>query len=86
MKIKYVNDTGQMHEWHCEHCDKNYVVSYHYGDNRSWTVQLLRGDGQREILSTAEADELLREFPKEIRHGVTQPRLDDIEPDERDTA
>lgn len=72
MNIRYMDDTGGRHEWHCEHCDEKYVVSYHYGDNKSWTVQRLRDDGLREVLKAGEAERLLREFPTELAFGVSQ--------------
>lgn len=63
MTIDHVNDTGSRHDWECRHGDRKYLVSYHY-DNDCWTVQLLRGDGEREILDPPAAADVLREFPK----------------------
>ncbi len=58
------------HEWECEHCGEKYVVVYHSGADRSWTVQRLRDDGLREVLKQGEADKLLGEFPKDLAYST----------------
>lgn len=64
MQVTYLYDTGCRHEWKCEHCKRRYVVSYHYL-NDAWSVQLLRDDGEREILCEEEAERVLDVFPME---------------------
>lgn len=64
MEVTYLSDTGCRHEWKCEFCDKRYVVSYHYLQD-SWSVQLFRADGEREILGMDESERILNNFPME---------------------
>lgn len=64
MEITYIADNGCRHEWSCRQCDARYCISYHYL-NDSWSVQLFRKDGEREILNSEEANRVLAEFPME---------------------
>ena len=64
MDVTYLTDTGSRCEWSCEKGGRRYVVSYHYL-NDSWSVQLLRDDGYREILNADEAEGVLDAFPLE---------------------
>lgn len=64
MEIEYLRDSGARHDWLCEHCDRRYVVSYHY-QNRRWTVQLFRKDGEHQILTEEESRSILDAFRNE---------------------
>lgn len=66
MEIEYLRDSGARHDWLCEHCDRRYVVSYHY-QNRRWTVQLFREDGEHQILAEEESRSILDAFRNECR-------------------
>lgn len=71
MKIESANGLNGRHEWICEHCDEKFVVVLHSGADKSWTVQRLRNDGLREIVTADEAQEIMQAFPKELAFSVT---------------
>ena len=64
MDVKYLSDSGARHDWMYAHDGKTYVISFHY-ENDCWTVQLLRDDSERQILSEEEAARVLDAFPKQ---------------------
>lgn len=70
MKITYVGDSGARYDWTCECRGETYAVSYHH-QNDCWTVQLLRHDGERQILSIEEAERVLGEFPVQDAFDLT---------------
>lgn len=71
MEITYIADNGCRQEWKCRQCNTTYCISYHYLNN-SWSVQLFRTDGEREILNSEEAHRILAQFPMEQALELTK--------------
>lgn len=72
MDVVYLSDSGARHDWMYELYGKKYLISFHY-ENDCWTVQLLRDDSERQILSEKEAARVLDAFPKERALNMSTP-------------